>query len=230
MLHWIGSADWGTVPAWLGAGSLILAFRIFMRDRNNSERSQVDLVGLWGRIDSADNVDDKSGSHIATIKLYIKNGSKLPVVIAYLHHGITGRLIDSNGDAVLAGLSGSGHELNVTRRSDIQDSKLRIGPQRIPPEETWESPDGYEITYTYPRNDSKDGPIWDINYVALRLIVIDNAGRIWEVRPGSGVRARQIHWYSRHKPREISNWWSFYGKDGLRLNKGKFGNDYFIAL
>lgn len=40
--------DWGSVPAWLGAGSLLLAFRIFWRDRSNAERSQVDLVGAWG--------------------------------------------------------------------------------------------------------------------------------------------------------------------------------------
>jgi hypothetical protein len=39
---------WGSVPAWLGAVSLLLAFRIFWRDRSNAERSQVDLVGAWG--------------------------------------------------------------------------------------------------------------------------------------------------------------------------------------
>jgi hypothetical protein len=39
--------DWGNVPAWLGAGSLLLAFTIFIRDRRNSDRLQVDRVGVW---------------------------------------------------------------------------------------------------------------------------------------------------------------------------------------
>jgi hypothetical protein len=45
---WLGDLEWGNVPAWLGAGSLILAFVVFMRDRRNDDRSQVDLVGAWG--------------------------------------------------------------------------------------------------------------------------------------------------------------------------------------
>jgi len=28
---------------------LLLAFRIFLRDRTNAERRQVDLVGIWNR-------------------------------------------------------------------------------------------------------------------------------------------------------------------------------------
>jgi hypothetical protein len=37
--------DLGNVPSWLAAGSLLLVFVIFIRDRGNSDRSQVDRVG-----------------------------------------------------------------------------------------------------------------------------------------------------------------------------------------
>jgi hypothetical protein len=41
------------VPDWLGAGSLILAVVVFMRDHPDAERSQVDLVAAW-RHEAAD--------------------------------------------------------------------------------------------------------------------------------------------------------------------------------
>jgi hypothetical protein len=43
----IKDLDWGSVPAWLGAGSLLLAFVVFLRNRGNAERAQVDLIGAW---------------------------------------------------------------------------------------------------------------------------------------------------------------------------------------
>jgi hypothetical protein len=39
--------DLGSLPAWLGAFSLLLAYRIFRTDRTNAERAQVDLIGAW---------------------------------------------------------------------------------------------------------------------------------------------------------------------------------------
>jgi len=39
--------DLGNAPSWLTAFSLTLAFGIFIRDRRNSDRAQVDHVGVW---------------------------------------------------------------------------------------------------------------------------------------------------------------------------------------
>jgi hypothetical protein len=43
--------DLGDVPSWIGAGSLLLAFRIFLKDRSRSDRTQVDALGIWGDIE-----------------------------------------------------------------------------------------------------------------------------------------------------------------------------------
>jgi hypothetical protein len=54
--------DCGNVPAWLGAGSLILACLVFMRDRTSSERAQVDLVGAWATVEYERSAPDVSPS------------------------------------------------------------------------------------------------------------------------------------------------------------------------
>jgi hypothetical protein len=44
--------DWGSVSAWLGAISIILAFRIFMRDRANTDRAQVNTTAVWWEVEA----------------------------------------------------------------------------------------------------------------------------------------------------------------------------------
>jgi hypothetical protein len=46
----VSDLDWGNVPAWLGALSLILAYRVFMRDRYNAQRGQMDKLGAWATV------------------------------------------------------------------------------------------------------------------------------------------------------------------------------------
>jgi hypothetical protein len=72
--------DWGNVPAWLGAGSLILADVVFMCDRTNSDRVQVDLVGAWATVAyerSAPDVSPRVETGLVTG--HMRNASELPV-------------------------------------------------------------------------------------------------------------------------------------------------------
>ena len=48
---WLKSLDYGSVPAWIGALSLLLAFRIFVGDRRSADRSQADQVGVWLKLE-----------------------------------------------------------------------------------------------------------------------------------------------------------------------------------
>jgi hypothetical protein len=74
LLTWVQHWDWGTVPAWASAGSLVLAFVIFGRERR---RKQIDELGAWSIADSSIDVDiDPLASKP---NLLIKNASNLPI-------------------------------------------------------------------------------------------------------------------------------------------------------
>ncbi len=84
--------DWGNVPAWLGAGSLILAYLVIMRDRTSSERAQVDLVGAWTTVEyerSAPDVSPRVESGMVTG--HVRNASELPVRVAQIAYKVESR-------------------------------------------------------------------------------------------------------------------------------------------
>ena len=67
-VHW----QWGTVPEWVAAGSLLLAFRIFLKDRATADRAQVDLVGIWA--DRPASTADR-----VWVQMNVRNGSQQPI-------------------------------------------------------------------------------------------------------------------------------------------------------
>jgi hypothetical protein len=83
--------DWGSVPAWLGAGSLLLAFRIFLRDRKVIERAQVDKLGVWFEVERDVSLPGQPRIENVEIKMSIRNGGDLPVELTYAAWGVTTR-------------------------------------------------------------------------------------------------------------------------------------------
>ncbi|MER5195945.1 hypothetical protein ACWD3J_26560 [Streptomyces sp. NPDC002755] len=229
MLHWISEADWGTVPAWMSAGSLLLAFRIFLKDRWNSEREQVDAVGVWATIESTERVNEDSEMWSAIISLTIKNNSKLPVDVLDLSCGIIGRSIrkSSNSESA-ASFDESPPMLNINDKYHSKGTKVRFGSHRIPPEESWVPPYGYEISYLHPKGLDKEES-WELEVVPLVLTVVDNAGRMWKLHPASGFRARRVRWLER---REISRKrkWKRYGSDGLQMKNADQDSGFFVVV
>ncbi|WP_127572621.1 hypothetical protein [Georgenia faecalis] len=57
--------DWGSVPAWFSAGSLILAWYVILRERREKRADQASRISAWVRTDP----DDGSG------KVCVRNGS-----------------------------------------------------------------------------------------------------------------------------------------------------------
>jgi len=77
--EWLRDLDWGSVPAYAAAASLLLAFRLFLRDRRNAERAQVDLVGVWGMWERTALPEDLADRpYDVTVRVFIRNASELP--------------------------------------------------------------------------------------------------------------------------------------------------------
>jgi hypothetical protein len=183
--------DWGSVPAWLGAGSLLLAFRIFLKDRANADRRQVDNVGAWcelhhlpppdsGQHGSPPPTDDRQQDSPLRIKLFLRNGNKLPIQVARTASRVRTPRLDS-----------ASAELGRVRT-------VRWPLVSVAPLATWESE-----TVAIPIIEEEQRAWLDRRDEAacwiLWTLVIDNSGRVWETRHVKGRQARRVRWWSKRR-------------------------------
>jgi hypothetical protein len=86
---WIADLDYGNVPGWIAAFSLLLAFRIFRLDRRATERTQVDLIGVWFKVDY-ERTFSPEAARVETGKFirFVRNASALPVEIVQIAFSI----------------------------------------------------------------------------------------------------------------------------------------------
>jgi len=194
--------DWGSVPAWIGAGSLLLAFRVFLRDRSNADRAQVENVGVWYEADYERKLPgaiprvEKAG-----IRWFFRNANELPIEIAYLSFEINTRWDIRDLEHVRVVTPGELPEPTVwTVGPGVNPQRRFIGPLRLAPGELREAlvPD-IDLSQMAPENadqlDFQQGVTCRIHWI----LVADNANRQWEVRPMSAKRARRIRWWSRRR-------------------------------
>jgi hypothetical protein len=197
--------DLGNIPSWIGAGSLLLAFRIFLRDRSRLDRIQVDAVGIWGDIQR--NSISPGGPRIDDIKVRvnIRNATELPVEVHLVAFTFQTRWIvpypESLPDPTVLVWQG------VPGKADVMRF---IGPTGIAPQKTWESQwVTINLTHTAPADNATLAPFSDgLKCVIAYALVVDNAGRRWEARQRQGKSAKRIRWYSRsreHYPLEWRN-------------------------
>jgi hypothetical protein len=200
-IKWDG-LDWGSLPAWAGALSLFLAFRIFLRDHSNAERAQVDLIGTWGTTQYEIRMPDEDsrlrrGPHTATARLLIKNASALPIEVEHLTCKVETTWLIRTGE----------HEYDTVdgRKSE----ELYIPRTTVAPDSTWESPteDFYYLTDEPPEGALQLSPIQGVRCVVTSPWIIDNAGRRWESRLGKGRRAKRVK-YRRPKTTPAGRWWT----------------------
>jgi hypothetical protein len=176
--------DWGSVPAWLGAGSLLLAFRIFWRDRSNAERSQVDLVGALGATEYERRAPDVSDRvEKANAHLFVRNASELPIEVAQLACDLRTTWLVPDGQLAYRPVPG------------VQPHRSFIERIVVAPQVTWDGTYSFDIAHLAPENAVQLDLIRGCVVVIRWLLIIDNAGRKWEVRPSSGTRARRVRWY-----------------------------------
>jgi hypothetical protein len=199
----MGFPNWGDVPEWLAAGSLLLAFRIFLRDRARSDRAQADKVGIWGKIKrdpsflSGQRVDD------VEVQMCIRNASDLPIEVIQIAWTLQTRWGIPFGD------NKPYPELPIRQYVKGKADVMRfLGAVGAAPQETWQS-QWYKVnlTHTAPADDAmllifSEGVKCVISYA----LITDNAGRRWEVRQRQGKSAKRIRWYSRSAPHYPMEW------------------------
>ncbi len=93
-LMMLNEIHWGSVPAWIAAAgsllaslSLVLAFLVFRRDRENAERAQVDRLGAWATATYERRFPDIPNPprvEVGEVTGHVRNGSELPVRVVYL--------------------------------------------------------------------------------------------------------------------------------------------------
>jgi hypothetical protein len=201
--------DLGTVPAWLGAGSLFLAYRVFLHDRTNLDRSQVDRVGAWwetrhyrGFPGVEDDVAN-SEKNIVDVTIFVRNASDLPVEMSQIGYDIETTWLISEG------------RLAYSESPGIKPYRAFVRRTLLAPQSTKEIPGKFDVSDLAPEGGVQLSPIEGASIRIRWLLVIDTAGRRWILKPGSGERARQARWYMQpeeYQPRDWfptrrSKWW-----------------------
>jgi hypothetical protein len=198
--------DLGSLPAWLGAFSLLLAYRIFRIDRTNAERAQVDLIGAWAtptydRRWLKETAEGRNvGGQEVSVQPYIRNASELPVEIRTLAYEIhTTWLVQTDGGMAYEPVDGS---------PVVKQFLYDVG---VAPQQTWDNAgtaSPANVAHTAPEGGLQLSIVRGVWCEVSWLLVVDNAGRRWELRPAKGRRARRIRWY--HRPREYQpgDWFS----------------------
>ncbi|MFJ4198347.1 hypothetical protein ACIP2Y_01740 [Streptomyces sviceus] len=204
--------DWGTVPAWFGGLSLVLALLIFMRDRSAAERKDVDLVGAWWEAEwerKAPN-NETGRAETGTVKLHFGNSGNLPVEIAQTAFEVRTKWALRDLDQWEQEPDGSlkkGYGV-WTIQPGISSHKHFISNVRVPPQEKIDSETPIDVSDLAPDHADQLELFDGITCSILWMLIIGNAGRRWEVRPGVGRRARRIRWYHRRRENQPPDFWT----------------------
>jgi hypothetical protein len=190
IIEWLRGLDWGSVPAWAGALSLFLAFRVFLRDRSNAERAQVDLIGVWATWHRFIPETLAEKPYDITVRICAKNASELPVQIVRLAYEIETQWIHKGG--MIAGKPTQGFADRIW----------------VPPQEPLEKELTVSVADSRPEGALMLAviPGQDVDCTIRWLLLVDNAGRKWEVRPGKGSRAKRVKWYRRRRQYRGVQW------------------------
>lgn len=213
----LGDLDYGTVPGWIGAFSLLLAFHIFRRDRQAAERTQVDLIGVWLNLEY-ERALLTGAKRVETGKFtrFVRNGSSLPVEIVQIAFSIHTKWM-------VRDLVQWRDDLQVwTTRPGTGGVQMYSGRVRIAPEETWDSgPQEVNFAHLVPEHADQLDLIDGLSYEIRWVLLIDNSGRRWEIRPMAGGTARRITWWSRRR-RDYPVEWKNRVTHGLAVQYHRF--------
>jgi hypothetical protein len=199
---WLGELDYGTVPGWLAGLALLLALYIFRLDRRATERAQVDLVGVWLKLEYEPAMPiDARRVETGNFTRFVRNGSASPVEIVQI-------AFDIRTNWMVRDLAQWRDELPVwaTRPGTgvIQMFSSRV---RVPPAETWDSgPQEVNFAHLAPEHADQIALAEGLAYEIRWVLLIDNSGRRWEIRPMVGGPARRITWWSRRRPEYPVEW------------------------
>ena len=214
--------DWGNIPAWIGAGSLLLAFRIFLRDRNKADRGQVDALGVWWEIDGEPSMPGMRRVDDIKFRIMVRNASDLPIEATQIAWTIKTRWAVPDLTQPLLPKTDPNYPGVYIVRAGLDDSLRFTGPAKIPPQQTFEGQWlTINLTHTAPEKEAWLDPTSEgLQCVIIYGLFTDNAGRRWETRHQKGKQARRIRWYSRTDPYYPIAWQNRIGR-GSRVVKAR---------
>jgi hypothetical protein len=179
--------DWGNVPAWLGAGSLLLAFTIFIRDRQNSDRLQVDRLGVWftetyeRRMPGVG--EDQGRVEEADVQVRVRNASDLPADVVQLAYEIR--------TSWMVPIAPPESPVPAYRETAGEGRVLQfLNDFHVPPGETLDLPSRVNVAHLAPEGAVQLSSIQGVTATASWLLVVDNVGRRWVIRPRTGRAKR----------------------------------------
>lgn len=207
LVLWLDKAEWGTVPAWFGGLSLLLAFVLFFRDRRRDDREQIDKVAIWlttayepqffgadGKIDRIEEVE---------YTLHTKNANDVPIDVHAVAFDIrTWWTVPQEHPR-----HDDGTPVAYLYEPGTVPNRHFTGRFLLPPDGSLpEQAQKTHIGHHAPESATQLAPADGVRANVRWFLAIDNAGRRWEVRPGIGKRARRIRWYSRRRAYYPSGW------------------------
>ncbi|WP_125592358.1 hypothetical protein [Amycolatopsis balhimycina] len=208
MIEFLSRLNWGNVPAWAGALSLILAFRIFLRDRKNSDRRHVDQLGIWftseykpvapWRVDPVEDV---------RVVAHVRNASETPIEVAKLAYEVSTEW--SVADRTQWTPPTEYEEFEGpgvwTPEPGLNPAKLFPGDFVVPPGETLDIPVVLSVRNMVPVDALQLSFFGGVKCRTLWVLAIDNSGRRWRLNPSQGL-ARPIGRLTRRRDFYPKGW------------------------
>jgi len=170
-----------------GFALFITIWQVFVREPRKLAREQVDRLAAWAE-PKAEFKRTPGKPHQVEVRAFLHNASTLPIQI--VHAGVDVRSTWAVPDVLQPD-----KRVEVSKPADgLETSSMFFGRFRLPPGKTHEQVHTLDISDHAPAASTMLWPDRAVVCDFRTILVIDNAGRRWRLRPGrsgSAKRARR---------------------------------------
>jgi len=171
--------------------ALLVTLWLLARDRRNADRQQIDHLGIWLEPLWLRKLPTES-YRLADVKVQasIRNANHVPLRIVQMACEITTSwLVPDDGQP-------ADNPMAWRPEPGTQPQRYFYSNVLIKPDDTWTNTSEHNVEHMAPAGavqlDVREGVQCAISWV----LVIDNAGRRWKLRPGVARRAERFRWYT----------------------------------
>jgi hypothetical protein len=180
--------------------TLFLLVWIFIRDRRVADRAQIDQFAAWIEWDS--DLERPPGEPFyVNVRVLLRNVSKLPIEI--IHVGV-----DIRARWTVEDLQAEEHVAVSKPVEGTEKPTFMIRGVRLAPNQTYEQNHRQDMSHHAPARPVLLWPDGGIVCKFRSILVIDNAGRRWRVRPGQAGSAERVPWGRKPKDELEPRYWS----------------------
>jgi hypothetical protein len=174
--------------------ALLLTISIFIRDRRTSDRAQVDQLATWAEASPLALELIEGQPFWVNARVFLRNASKLPIEIVHVGVNVQSTWLVPD------------HEQPETTNVEVwkdrqgtQKSAFFFGRFRLAPDDTHIQSHQLDLSDDVPPESVGIWPAQGLRCDFRTILVTDNAGRRWRIRPGRGGPAKRLRWYSRQR-------------------------------